>query len=131
MEYLSSEHQRRVLLTLQQVEKAILELQEWNAGIVSADSYLTTPDGTRNLAATCMILEAIGEAFKKIDKYTQGSLLSLYPSIPWKAVKGIRDHIAHGYFEIDADIIFETVTENLTPLLEATRFFLKKVQEQE
>lgn len=114
---------------MQQVEKAIVQLQEWNKDVSSADDYLTSPEGAKNLAANCMMIEAIGESFKKIDNYTQGQLLPLYPSIPWKAVKGIRDHIAHGYFEIDADIIFETITENLTPLLTATRFFLEQLKQ--
>ena len=76
-----------------------------------------------------MLIEAIGEAFKKIDKETNGSLLMLYPDIPWKAVKGIRDHIAHGYFDIDADIIHSTVKDNLDPLLKATVFFISIVSE--
>lgn len=129
MESLSSDQHKRVVLTLQQVEKAIVQLQEWNKDVTSADDYLTSPEGAKNLAANCMMIEAIGESFKKIDNYTQGQLLPLYPSIPWKAVKGIRDHIAHGYFEIDADIIFETITENLTPLLTATRFFLEQLKQ--
>ncbi|HIZ33719.1 MAG TPA: DUF86 domain-containing protein [Candidatus Bacteroides merdigallinarum] len=124
---MSYKHQDRVVQTLQQIEKAILLLEEWNKSVCCADDYLLTPEGTRNLAASCMLVEAIGEAYKKIDAMTDGELLPLYPSIPWKAVKGIRDHIAHGYFEIDADIIYETIKNDLSPLLEATRFFLNKV----
>lgn len=41
-------------------------------------------------------------------------------------MKGIRDHIAHGYFEIDADVIYNTVKEDLFSLLEATRFLYRK-----
>lgn len=114
-------------MALQQVESSILLLQEWNKNVQSVDDYLLSPEGTKNLAASCMLIEAIGEAYKKIDKETEGELLPLYPDIPWKAVKGIRDRIAHGYFEIDADIIFETVKGNLYPLLEATRFFIKEL----
>ena len=124
---MSYKHQDRVVQTLQQIEKAILLREEWNKSVCCADDYLLTPEGTRNLAASCMLVEAIGEAYKKIDAMTDGELLPLYPSIPWKAVKGIRDHIAHGYFEIDADIIYETIKNDLSPLLEATRFFLNKV----
>ena len=29
--------------------------------------------------------------------------------MPWKQVMGIRDHIAHGYFDINADLIFDVV----------------------
>ena len=74
-----------------------------------------------------MLVEAIGEAFKKIDKETEGTLLPQYTGIPWKAVKGIRDRIAHGYFEIDAEIIFDTVKNDLPELLSATRFFITKL----
>lgn len=119
----------RVLMTLRQVEESILLLQEWNKGIRSADDYLLSSEGTKNLAATCMLIEAIGEAYKRIDKATEGTLLSEYEGIPWKAVKGIRDRIAHGYFEIDADIIYEAVTNDMPALLVATRFFINKLSE--
>lgn len=81
------------------------------------------------MAATCMLIEAIGEAYKRIDKATEGTLLSEYEGIPWKAVKGIRDRIAHGYFEIDADIIYEAVANDIPALLIATRFFITKLSE--
>ena len=74
-----------------------------------------------------MLIEAIGESYKKIDQETEGNLLIKYPDVPWKAVKGIRDRIAHGYFEIDADIIYDTVKGNLTDLLKATRYFIKLI----
>ena len=124
---MSYKHKERVLQSLRQIENSILLLQEWNAGLKSADDYLLSPEGMKNLAASCMLVEAIGEAYKKIDVMTDGALLPLFSSIPWKAVKGIRDHIAHGYFEIDADVIYETVKNDLSPLLDATRFFLEEV----
>lgn len=123
------ERKNRILSTLQQVENSILMLQNWNKDIHNADDFLLSPEGTKNLAATCMLLEAIGEAYKRIDKETEGRLLPQYQGIPWKAVKGIRDRIAHGYFEIDADIIYEAVTNDLPELLTATRFFIDKLSE--
>lgn len=119
-----------ILGTLLQIEKSILLLQDWNRNLQSVDDYLLSPEGTKNLAASCMLIEAVGEVYKKIDQETEGKLLPLYPVIPWKAVKGIRDRIAHGYFEIDADIIYETIKEDLPELLNATRFFIKRLQDQ-
>ncbi|MDQ6708421.1 MAG: DUF86 domain-containing protein [Acidobacteriota bacterium] len=52
-----------------------------------------------------MLLLAVGEAFKSIDRKTEGKLLAHYPEIEWSGVKGVRDVIAHGYFEIDAEAI--------------------------
>ena len=94
---------------------------------MKVDDYLLSPDGMKNLAASCMLIESIGEGFKKIDKDTNSQLLSLWPSIPWKAVKGMRDQIAHGYFNIDAEVVFNTVKNDLDPLLQATHFFIKEL----
>ena len=107
---MSYKHKERVLQSLRQIENSILLLQEWNAGLKSADDYLLSPEGMKNLAASCMLVEAIGEAYKKIDVMTDGALLPLFPSVP-----------------IDADVIYETVKNDLGPLLDATRFFLEEV----
>lgn len=48
--------------------------------------------------------------------------------IPWKQVMGMRDHIAHSYFDIDAELVFQTVKNNLNPLLDAVRYFLSVLQ---
>ena len=73
----------------------------------------------KNLAASCMLIEAIGEGVKQIDKFTDSKLLIERPEIPWKDVIGIRNHIAHGYFDIDGDIVFDVVKNNLDSLQEA------------
>lgn len=119
-----SDSQYIVLSIFRQIESAIMLIQEWNASIKEVDDYLRDPSGVQVLSATCMQLQAIGEGVKHIDKYTNGELLYRRPEIPWKQVMGLRDHIAHGYFEIDAEIIFNTVTEDLEPLLAAVRFFI-------
>lgn len=56
---------------------------------------------------------------------TEGRLFSLRPDIPWNDVVGIRNHIAHGYFDIDGDVVLSTIKEDIDPLLDAV-LFLKK-----
>ncbi len=80
----------------------------------------------KNLAASCMLIEAIGEGVKQIDKFTDSKLLIERPEIPWKDVIGIRNHIAHGYFDIDGDIVFDVVKNDLDSLQEAIEYFLKQ-----
>lgn len=80
----------------------------------------------KNLAASCMLIEAIGEGVKQIDKFTDSKLLIERPEIPWKDVIGIRNHIAHGYFDIDGDVVFDVVKNNLDSLQEAIEYFLKQ-----
>ena len=123
-----SEQNEIILGAFQQIEKSILLLQQWNVNVSNEDDYLFSPDGMKNLAATCMLIEAIGETIKKIDKKTNGTLLVLRPEIPWKQVMGMRDQIAHGYFDIDAELVFQTVKYKLDPLLDAVRYFINYLQ---
>ena len=122
-----SDSNRRVLSIFRQIESAILLIREWNIGISDIDDYLRQPNGVQVLSATCMQLQAIGEGVKNIDKHTKGELLPQRSEIPWKQVMGLRDHIAHGYFEIDAEIIYRTVQEDIEPLLSAVRFFIAEL----
>ena len=109
-----------------QIENAIQQLKDWNANILSSDYYYSSPEGMKNLAASSMLIEAIGEGVKQIDKFTDSKLLIERPEIPWKDVIGIRNHIAHGYFDIDGDIVFDVVKNNLDSLQEAIEYFLKQ-----
>lgn len=76
-----------------------------------------------------MLLGAIGEGFRNIDDRTQKQLLPLRPEIPWREVIGMRNHIAHGYFDINADLVWDVVLNDLGPLLEATDYFLAHLYE--
>ncbi len=115
---------KRVIGLLQQIANAIHQLEDWNKNILDPEDYYNSPEGMKNLAASCMLIEAIGESIKQIDKITDSQLLSKRPEIPWNDVIGIRNHIAHGYFDIDGDIVFDVVKNNLQPLDEAITYFL-------
>ncbi len=65
------------------------------------------------LESTCMLLIAIGESLKGTDKLTDKTLLDRYPLVDWKGAKGLRDIIAHKYFEIDGEIVFEVVKNKI------------------
>ncbi|MBN2917451.1 MAG: DUF86 domain-containing protein [Prevotella sp.] len=116
----------RIAGTLLQIKKAIEQLQDWNKDIQNVDDYYSTPEGMKNLAASCMLIEAIGEGVKQIDKLTQSRLLDERPEIPWQDVIGIRNHIAHGYFDIDGDIVLDVIKNNLDELLAAINYFITK-----
>ena len=127
MESISSRNLPLVLHTLSQIELAIDRLQERTTNIRSVDDFLSTPGGMEKLDAACMVLIAIGESIKNLDKVSEGKLLPTYPTIPWKKVMGIRDIMAHHYFEVDADVIFEVISKELDPLKKAI-LFLKEQQ---
>lgn len=66
------------------------------------------------LDAACMVLIAIGESIKNLDKVTNGKMLPTYPDIPWKRVMGMRDVIAHHYFDVDADVVYSVISKERT-----------------
>lgn len=115
--------------TLQQIKLAIENLKQWNGGISDMNDLLKSSSGMQDLAGNCMVIMAIGEGFKKIDAMTNGQFLVLRPEIPWRQVFGLRNRIAHGYFDIDIDVISDVVNKDLEPLLKATDYLLKTLED--
>ena len=125
MEFTSSIKRERVKNTFEQIHKAINQLKEWNVDVNSAEDYYLSSSGMQKLAANCMLIEAIGEGIKQIDEITKGELLTERPEIPWPEVIGIRNHITHGYFDINGYLVFDTIKNDLNALQEAIEYFLR------
>lgn len=66
----------------------------------------------------------IGEAVKDIDP----DVLALEPEILWRDVAGMRDHLAHRYFDTAHSIVQATVEEDLPLLVAATKRLLARVE---
>lgn len=129
MESLSSETKSIALDILEDLLSAIEKLEERTKDIHSVDDFLGSSSGMVLLDAICMLLIAIGESLKNLDKTTEGLLLPTYPSIPWKNVKGLRDIIAHHYFDVDASQILWIIRNEISPLKDAIRFFIGELKE--
>jgi uncharacterized protein with HEPN domain len=128
MESLSSENKSIALDILEDILTAIEKVEERTKDINSIDDFLCSSSGMVLLDATCMLLIAIGESLKNLDKTTNGVLLPTYPSIPWKNVKGLRDIIAHHYFDVDASQILWIIKNELSPLKKAICFFIEELK---
>ena len=64
-------------------------------------------------------IEIIGEAAGKISEETRNK----YKTMPWQDMIDMRNHLIHAYFDIDLDILWDTVADDLPPLIET----LKKI----
>ena len=124
MESLSSEKKSLALDILYDIQSAIDRLQKRTERIHDVDDFLGSSEGMILLDATCMLLIAIGESLKNLDKVTEGKLLLTYPSIPWKQVKGMRDIISHHYFDVDPAQVLWIVTNEINPLKAAIEHFI-------
>lgn len=107
----------RAVQTLESIGDTINQLIDWNKNVDSTDFYYSSPTGMQLLAANCTLITAIGEGVNRINRVLPNYLQDTFPEIPWKAIIGMRNHIAHGYFELDADLVFEAVTNDIPPLL--------------
>ncbi len=58
-------------------------------------------------------IEIIGEAAYQITQTTQDDL----PTIPWADIIGMRHRLVHAYFDINLDILWQTVQEDLPGLI--------------
>ena len=102
--------------TLLQMVHACEMIMLWNKKTTSIQDYLSSPEGMEKMAASCMLIQSIGEGVKKIDKLLPDFFINNAPEIPWRSIKGLRDHIAHGYFNIDTDIVFDVAINEIPRL---------------
>ena len=103
----------------------ILEATGWierrSVEINSPEDFLATEAGIDKLDGICMMLIALGESLKNLDKITNGNLLATHPEIDWKGAKGIRDIISHHYFDLNAEVVFSVCVERLPDLVRAIK----------
>ncbi len=65
--------------------------------------------------ALTKLVEIVGEAAKQVTAETRAGL----SEVPWSAAARTRDRLVHHYFDIDLDVLWTTVTEDLPRLLDA------------
>lgn len=82
----------------------------------SKDAFLAD---RRTQQAVILNLVIIGESATKA-LLNHPSLLEQHPNVPWRNMKGMRNRIAHGYFDINLDVVWDTVQTALPELLART-----------
>jgi len=65
--------------------------------------------------ALTKLVEIVGEAAKQVSASGRSEM----PDVPWSAAARTRDRLVHHYFDIDRDVLWVTVTEDLPRLLDA------------
>jgi uncharacterized protein with HEPN domain len=67
-------------------------------------------------------IEVAGEAAAHVSEATRNKL----PQIPWARIVGMRHRLVHVYFEVDLDLVWDTITLDLPPLIEELEKILEK-----
>ncbi|MEW6266291.1 MAG: DUF86 domain-containing protein [Thermodesulfobacteriota bacterium] len=58
-------------------------------------------------------VEIIGEAASKVTEKVKEA----HPEIPWLSIIGMRNRLIHAYFDINLDVLWRTIQEDLPPLI--------------
>jgi len=97
--------------SLESILEANDSITESPSGITSHDDF---NNDYRNFDATMMNFVVIGE---KVDKISD-ELKRKHPEIEWTKIKGFRNIVAHDYFGIDAEEVWQII-KNKIPTLES------------
>lgn len=117
----------RIYQLLERIEDSILLIQSQMGRITRPEDFVYSQDGMFTLSGVCMQLIFIGESVKVIDA-KDNTYLSKYPDIPWTAIMGLRDIIAHEYHRVDEEEIYAVVVNDLPALLEQVRLMKLDLQ---
>jgi uncharacterized protein with HEPN domain len=80
-------------------------------------TYNDFSEDEKTIDAVVRNLEIIGEAANNISP----EILQLHPEIPWSKMVSMRNKVIHEYFGVDAEILWETIFEDLAPLKESIK----------
>lgn len=96
---------------LRHMQQAAAEAGQFVDGLSKTDFL----QDRRTQQAVIMSLLIIGEAATKVmDSHAE--FTQTHPQVPWRGMRGMRNRIAHGYFEINLDVVWDTVQSALPPL---------------
>ena len=104
---------RDPLVLLEDIEKSCAKVVRYTEGL-SKDAVFREEV---RLDAVLLNLHVIGEAVKKLP----ADLRERYPEVAWREIAGLRDFIAHAYFALDLDIIWDAIERDVPALHGAMR----------
>lgn len=94
---------------IDQILESVQKINSFTKGL-NRDSFFADQ---KTQSAVIMQLLLIGEVSKKVSEKTKSSI-----DLPWKDIAGFRDRSIHNYFEIDLDVVWDTLLSDIPELAE-------------
>lgn len=104
-------------------------IEKMSAGIKSSQDFGQSITGMTVFRACGMSIQYITENFIKIRNKVTADFFSSYKQVPWKAVFGMRNVIAHEYTDIDDEAVFNTIHNDMPVLKETAEKILADLDE--
>lgn len=110
-------------LYLEDIERACEKIERFTQGF-DFDGFVADE---RTYDAVLRNLEVIGEAAKRVPDDVRAQM----PDVPWRAIAGFRDFVAHVYFAVDDQIVWNAVQQEVPKLLAIVGTFLSATGSQD
>ena len=95
----------------------IIEHMNYTQEFIRCMTFKEFANDKKTILSVTKCIEIVGEATKHIPD----SIREKYPDVPWREMAGIRDRLVHGYFKVNLEIVWVTVTlefPELRPMIE-------------
>ena len=80
---------------------------------IGSMDYITFHHDVKTVRAVELNLIVIGEAANGIPD----EIIKAHPEVPWHLMRAMRNRLVHVYFEVDPKLVWDTVQNDLPPLI--------------
>jgi uncharacterized protein with HEPN domain len=109
-------HPARVEDYLRHIVEAIDRITDY---IQELDNAAALERDHKTQAAVIRYIEIIGEAASIIQKQAP-EFVAAHPSLPWHEMRGMRNRMIHSYFDVNVDVLWGTIKDDLPKLKQQT-----------
>lgn len=102
----------------------IVDAFEKVAQFIENMSFEAFTQDAKTQFAVVRALEIVGEATKRIPEAVRGR----EPSVPWRAMAGMRDKLSHDYISVNVAVVWKTASEDLPGLAPILRRMVSDAQ---
>ncbi len=116
-------HRERVEDFLEHIAQAIERATEYIECLDGVDAFI---QNHRDQDAVIRNIEIIGEAASRIQKHAP-DFVAAHPELPWIEMRGMRNKMIHDYFDVNLNVVWNTIKEDLPRLKQQIEVLLRRL----